>query len=98
MTYVGLGIAYVAITEYRKTREALALPAIIIGPLLPIIIVGGEKYRLKRGAKDIRCVRCIGCNSEFSLEAMYKTGRCPDCGSKRVAGITFDGSTIFKSH
>lgn len=97
MTVVaGWGIAYTCIVHYWKTREPIVLPLIVFGSLLPVIIVGGEKYRLKRGAKDIRCVRCRECNSEFPLQAMYKTGRCPDCGSKRVVGITFDGITIFK--
>ena len=97
-TFAGWSIAYTCTVDYWKTRHPMIPPLIVLGLLLPVIIVGGEKYRLKRGAKDIRCVRCNGCNSEFPLDAMYKTGRCPECGSKRVAGITFDGITIFKPH
>lgn len=90
----GWGIAYTCTVDYWKTRHPMVPPLIVLGLLLPVIIVGGERYRLKRGAKEIRCVRCTGCKSEFPLEAMYKTGRCPDCNSKKVIGVTLDGRTI----
>lgn len=95
MTVVaGWGIAYTCIVDYWKTRHPMIPPLIVLGLFLPVIIVGGEWYRLKREAKEIRCVRCKECNSESPLEAMYKTGRCPNCNSKKVVGITLDGRTI----
>lgn len=90
----GWGIAYTCIVDYWKTRHPMIPPLIVLGLLLPVIIVGGERYRFKKGAKEIRCVRCRECNSESSLSAIYKTGRCPECGSKRIVGVTWDGITI----
>ena len=92
--FAGWGIAYTCIVDYWKTRHPMIPPLIVLGLLLPVIIVGGERYRLKKGAEEIRCARCRECNSESPLEAIYKTGRCPECGPKRIVGVRLDGGTI----
>jgi len=90
----GVGIAYTAITDYVASRQLYCLPAIPLGIALPFIIVGGEKFRLWRAGKKIRCVRCEECSSEFPLKSIYKTGRCPECSSRRLVGIMHDGNTV----
>jgi hypothetical protein len=90
----GWSISYSSFVDYRKEHRALTYPLIFIGFLLPFIIVGGERMRYILGARKVKCVRCQACSHECDLKAIYKTGTCPSCGSKKVRGVRFDGSTI----
>lgn len=83
-TAMGWTIGIGCFLKYRQTQEAIVVPLMILGFLLPFIVVGGEILRYKKGANKIQSIRCRKCDSEFSFKALYKAGGCPECGSKRV--------------
>jgi len=94
---VGLSFIYSAIKDHRASPDTPYSPILFIGIAFPFIIIGIELYRFWDGVKKIRCVQCKECKNEFPIKAMYKTGRCPSCNSKRVCGVLLDGGTTWVS-
>ena len=91
--FIGVMIAHVGYADYVKDhRQGWLL--IALGIAFPFIIIGGEIYRYRDGAKKVRGVRCRDCGGEFPLKAIYKTGRCPECKTKRLVGVRLDGTDM----
>ena len=60
---------------------------IIIGIALPFIFAGGEYIRNRLYFKKFQTARCKKCEHDFPFDTLLKTGRCPECKSKRVVGL-----------
>jgi len=89
---------FIAVDGYKhcqssgKTSELLV--RVVIGIALPFIIVIGEMIRFKRWCNKIPAVRCLMYAHVFQIEELCKTGKCPNCGSKRVVGIKPDDNAL----
>lgn len=90
---VGLSLIFDAIKSHQANPSSPYSPFLFLGIAFLFIPIGIELYRFWDGVKKIRCVRCQECKSEFPIKAMYKTGRCPNCSSKRVVGVLLGGGT-----
>ncbi len=77
---------FIALEGFRDHQQ----PFIIIGIVLPFIFVIGEMIRFRMYCSKINAVQCIDCRHIFQIEQLCKTGRCPECQSKRVVGIKPD--------
>ena len=91
---VGLCFIIDSIQRHHANPSAPYSPLLFLGIAFPFIPIGIELYRFWDGTKKIKCIRCEECRSEFSIKAMYKTGRCPNCNSKKVCGVLLDDGTI----
>jgi DNA-directed RNA polymerase subunit RPC12/RpoP len=63
---------------------------IAIGVALPFIFVIGEMIRFSMYCGSIPSVWCIDCRHTFDIKQLCKTGRCPECRSRRVVGARPD--------
>lgn len=90
MGTVGLLIALDAYKDYKAGGGGDSTFRLIIGIALPFIFVIGEMIRFKRYCRKIAAVFCIDCRFEFDIDELCKTGKCPECRSKRVVGLIPD--------
>lgn len=63
---------------------------VISGIALPFIFVIGEMIRFSMYCGKIPAVKCIDCQHVFEIKQLCKTGKCPECQSKRVVGVKPD--------
>lgn len=90
MGSVGATIAYSSYQEYQKTQGPEWGLAIVIGILFPFIFVIGEMIKLRKYFSKIDAVLCVDCRHEFDIDQLVKTGKCPQCQSRRIVGLEPD--------
>jgi len=80
---VGFFIARVGFQDHQQVF-------IIGGIALPFIFVIGEMIRFANYCSKIPAVMCVDCRLTFDIKQLCKTGKCPECKSKRVVGVKPD--------
>ena len=88
---LGIAIARVSLDDYQANDgSGEPLFRVMIGFALPLIFVVGEITRFRMWCGKIPAVMCDDCSNIFDIEDLLKTGKCPQCQSKRVVGIKPD--------